>query len=60
MENVEIGDLVRRFDNFVHFSLEHKDNGEVVQPGPSSKVESYLTEMEKRLKLRPKSHNQRF
>ena len=38
MENMEIGELVKRFDHFVHFSLNHKETAEEVPHSPSNKV----------------------
>lgn len=38
MENMEIGELVKRFDNFVRFSLNHKEATDVVSPQLGSKV----------------------
>jgi hypothetical protein len=56
MENQQIAEVIKKFDNFVHFSLTRKGKQEVAAPNEDNKVESYLKEMEKRLKLRPRSH----
>jgi hypothetical protein len=60
MENQQIAEVVKKFDNFVHFSLTRKDEPCCIAPVGDNKVESYLKEMEKRLKLRPRSHEQKF
>lgn len=60
MENQQIAEVVKKFDNFVHFSLTRKDDQDSIALKSDTKVESYLKEMEKRLKLRPRSHEQKF
>jgi hypothetical protein len=52
--------VVKKFDNFVQFSLNRKDVTTTETPPTDNKIEIYLREMEKRLKLRPKSHEQKF
>jgi hypothetical protein len=60
MENQQIAEVIKKFDNFVQFSISRKEEPEEVAPVADSKVDSYLREMEKRLKLRPRSQEQKF
>ena len=61
MEKEQLSSIVHRFDEFVELSLQKK-NSEHSSPTqtPDNQVEKYKLDMEKRLKLKPPSQQDKF